>query len=200
MKGVYQMGKISWKKAALPVLGVGLLSAGVISFAAPDQSSAHNRGNWDGDAKYYLKIDGVDGGVTDTKHKGAIELNAYRFMEDEPDVQATAEQKTALSDLGDNNLRVIADSSKASPALFEAAAEGKTLANATLTVQKPGKSHDYMTIKMTDLMVSNYQNSGNDDNESVDEVVFDYASVTVEHNEGTPFKKGWDFKNKKEVQ
>lgn len=192
------MGKnISWRKAALPLLGVGVLGASIIGFAAPDQSSAHNRGNWDGDAKYYLQLAGVDGGVTSDKHKGAIELNAYRFMEDET-VQ-TPEDQTPLSSLGDNNLRVIADTSKASPALFEAAAEGTTIPEATLTVQKPGKTSDFLTIKMTDLMVSSYQNSGNDDNESVDEVVFDYATVTVEHNEGTPYRKGWDFKNKREV-
>jgi type VI secretion system secreted protein Hcp len=191
--------RISWRRT-LPVLGIGLLGAGLMTFVGGNTStSAHNRGDWNNDTKYFLKLSGIAGASTENKHQGEIELNAYRIMEDEPDVQA-ADEKTELSDLGDNNMRIIADSSKASPALFAKAASGDKIAEAVLTVRKGGKTSDYLTIKMTDVIVSNYQNSGNDKNDSVDEVVFDYASITMEHNEGTPFKKGWDFRNKKEVQ
>jgi type VI secretion system Hcp family effector len=189
------MAKISWRKAALPVLGVGLLGAGVVSFTGGAQTSAHNRGDWKG-TQYSLKLAGVEGEGKD----GAINLDAYRIMEDEPDVQQLAENKTALSDLGDNNMRIIAPASKASPELFEKAASGETIADATLTVKKAGKTNAYLTLKMTDVMVSNYQNSGNDENNSVDEVVFDYATLTVEHNEGTPVKAGWDFKGKAKIE
>lgn len=188
--------KTSWRRV-LPVLGIGLLAAGVISLATGGSStSAHNRGEWQKDTKYYLKLAGIPGDSQDPKHQGEIELNAYRIMEDEAD--AAAQQQNALSDLGDNNMRFIADSSKASPLLFQAAASGDTIADAVLTVRKAGKTSDYLTIKLTDVIISNYQNSGNDKNDSVDEVVLDYASIEFMHNEGEPIKKGWDFRNKRE--
>ncbi|HET8671816.1 MAG TPA: type VI secretion system tube protein Hcp [Candidatus Saccharimonadales bacterium] len=187
--------KISWRKA-LPVIGIGLLSVGAVSFAASNSStSAHDGGDWHKGTQYSIKLAGIEGDGRD----GAINLDAYRIMEDEPSTQQQDQNTTALSDLGDNNIRIIAESSKASPMLFEKANSGATIPEATLKVRKGGNNSDYLTIKMTDVMISSYQNSGSDENNSVDEVVFDYATLSIEHNEGSPFQKGWDFRNKHEL-
>jgi type VI secretion system secreted protein Hcp len=184
----------SWGKT-LPMLGAGLLLAGLLSFVGGSSSSAHDGGNWNGETKYFLKLAGIPGGSTDSKHMGEIELESYRFLEDEPDV-AEEEQTAAaaLADFGDNNLRFQADASKASPLLFAKAATGEHIADATLSVRKGKSTNDYLVFKMTDLVVSSYQNNGNDDQNPLDEVVLDYTTLEITHNEGTALKKGWNFK------
>jgi type VI secretion system Hcp family effector len=186
---------ISWRRV-LPVLAVSLLAVGLVSFVGSNKTAAHEQGNWNNGAKYYLKLAGVPGGSTAKGHEGEIQLSSYRIMENEPD---TGEQQTALAPLGDNNLRFLAETSKASPLLFAKAMSGDPIADAVLTVQKRGKQNDYLTIKLTDLVIASYQNSGNDQNNSLDEVLINYGSIEIEHNEGTPFKKGWDFKKKQEL-
>lgn len=189
--------KISWRRT-LPVLGVGLLSAGLISVASNNPTSAHDRGNWNNDTQYFLKLAGVSGDSNVSGHQGEIELDAYRLMEDQPEEQQNQPQIQTADNLADNNLRFIAESSKASPALFEKANNGSKITEGVLTVRKGGKTADYLTIKLTDIVISNYQNSGNDKNNSLDEVVIDYGTLEMTHNEGSPFKKGWDFRNNKE--
>jgi type VI secretion system secreted protein Hcp len=184
----------SWGKT-LPMLGAGLLVAGLLSFVGSGSSSAHGGNNW-GETKYFLKIAGIPGGSTDNKHMGEIELESYRFLEDEPDA-ATDEQTAAaaaLAEFGDNNLRFQAAASKASPLLFAKATSGETIADATLSVRKGKSASDYLVFKMTDLVVSSYQNNGNGDQDPLDEVVLDYTTLEITHNEGTALKKGWNFK------
>lgn len=190
------MGKrFSWSRV-LPVLGAGLMAAGVISFAGNATSSAHDRGNWDGETKYFLKLAGVDGDSTDSKHQGEIEVESYRFLEDETDQQTTV---TADAGFGDNNLRFLADASSASPVLFAKAASGEHLTDATLTVRKGKYQKEYLVYKMTDLVISSYQTYGNDDKDPLDEVVLDYATLEVNHNDTHQVKKGWNFKSKAEL-
>jgi type VI secretion system Hcp family effector len=166
-------------------------------FGASQTTSAHQNGDWNNNTKYFLKLDGVAGDSSDAQHKGEIELNSYRIMEDEPDATSDTGMSAQLAPLGDNNLRFLADSSKASPELFAKATSGDNIANAVLTVRKGGKSSSYLTLKLSNVVLTSYQNSGTDGNNAVDEVLLNYGTIQIEHNEGTPLKKGWDFLNKK---
>jgi type VI secretion system secreted protein Hcp len=189
--------KISWRRFA-PLAVLSVFAAGLAVFSVATPSSAHDRGRWDGnkDTQYFLKLEGIDGGSNDSKHRGEIELNSYRLMENEPD---TGEVATRLAPLGDNNLRFLADSSKASPALFEKAQTGDTIASAVLSIRKGGQSNDYMTVKLTDVVIASYQNSGHQDDDGVDEVLLNYGTVQIEYNEGTPIRHGWDFHHKRKM-
>lgn len=189
--------QISWRRI-VPLVGVSLFAASLVTFfGGPQTTSAHQNGDWDKDTKYFLKLDTVAGDSSDSKHKGEIELNSYRIMQNEPDEESGTGMSTQLAPLGDNNLRFLADSSKASPELFAKAASGDAIANAVLTVRKGGRTGDYMTLKMTNVMLTSYQNSGTDGANAIDEVLLNYGTIQIEHNEGTPVKKGWDFLNKK---
>lgn len=190
--------KISWRRL-VPVIGVSLLAAGLFSFAGTQQTSAHNRSNWDRDTKFYLKLDGVAGSANSTGHKGEISLNSYRFMEDENDADSQS-QATQLNGLGDNNLRFLADTSKASPVLFTKAQNGETIANGVLSVRKGNSDSDFLTFKMTDIVVSSFQNNANDDDDPTDEVVLKYATVQVTYNDGGQVKAGWDFMKKQQLK
>lgn len=188
--------RFSWQRLA--VLGVGLLAAGVVSFAFGGGSSSA-RGNYhdNNEVKYYLTLNGVDGDVDENEHKDAIKLSSYRFLENQPDVEPMAANGDDVT-FGDNNLRFQAEASKASPMLFAMATTGQQVPEATLTVQK-GWDHDYMTFKMTNLHVTSYQNNSNEQNPPLDEVVLSFETLEISHNQDdhSPFKKGWDFKDKK---
>jgi type VI secretion system Hcp family effector len=199
------MGKkiFSWSKV-LPVLGVSLLAAALVSFVGGGSSSAHNNkwGDNDGEnRRYYLQLAGVAGDATENGHEGELRLDSYRFLEDEPD--APAEMAAAAEegpDFGDNNLRFLVDSGKASPMLFAKANTGETLANATLTVVKGTKwDKEYLTYKMTDVVVTSFQTYGNNEKEPLDEVVLSYSTLEVTHNEGSMLKKGWNYKEEKSL-
>lgn len=180
----------SWSKA-LPMLGIGLLVAGVLAFTGGSSTSAH--GNWhDSSTKYLLTLTGVPGDAANN----AIQLDSYRFLEDEPEAATTAETAAAAeADFGDNNLRFLADASSASPLLFAKATTGEHIAEGTLAVRKGKSSTDYLVYKMTDIVISSYQSYGNQDNDPLDEVVLSYATLEITHNDSTPMKKGWNFKD-----
>lgn len=185
-----------WRRA-MPLAILSVFAAGVAAFSVAAPSSAHDRGDWNSnETRYFLKLDGVDGGSTDSKHSGEIELNSYRLMENEPD---TGEMSTRLATLGDNNLRFLADAGKASPELFAKANSGDTIANAVLSVRKAGQSGDYLTIKLTDVVLASYQNSGHEDDNGVDEVLLNYGTIQLQYNQTNPIRHGWDFHNKKEM-
>jgi len=179
----------SWGRA-LPMLGIGLLVAGVLAVTGGSNSTSARSWHHD-DTKYFLKLADVQGDAMD----GKIQLNSYRFLEDEP--TAAAEEPTAAAvetDFGDNNLRFLADTSSASPLLFAKANTGEHIAEGTLTVRKSNSSSDYLVYKMTDIVVTSYQSYGNEENDPLDEVVLSYATLEITHNDSTPMKKGWNFK------
>lgn len=183
----------------LTVLGVGLLAAGAFALVLNDgSSSARGWDNNNKELKYYLTLDGVDGEVEENEHKDAIKLSSYRFLENETDVEPMSAAAAESVDFGDNNLRFQADGGKASPMLFSLATMGQQIPEATLTVSK-GWDHDYMTFKMTNLFVTSYQNSSNHEYPLTDEVVVSFETLEVSHNQDdhTPFKKGWNFRDKK---
>lgn len=189
--------RFSWQRLA--VLGVGLLAAGVVSFAFGGGSSSARGGHRDDDneVKYYLTLNGVDGEVNEDEHQDAIKLSSYRFLENQPDMETMAANGDDVA-FGDNNVRFQAEASKASPMLFSMATSGQQVADATLTVQK-GWDHDYMTFKMTNLHVTSYQNNSNEEHPPLDEVVLSFETLEISHNqdEHTPFAKGWNFRDKK---
>jgi type VI protein secretion system component Hcp len=188
--------RFSWQRLA--VLGVGLLAAGVVSFALGGGSSSARGDHRDNnEVKYYLTLNGVDGEVDEDQHKDAIKLSSYRFLENQPDVEPMADNGGDVA-FGDNNLRFQAEASKATPMLFAMATTGQQVPEATLTVHK-GWDHDYMTFKMTNLQVTSYQNNSNEEHPPLDEVVLSFETLEVSHNqdEHKSFKKGWNFRDKK---
>lgn len=182
----------------LAVLGVGLLVAGALTFAFNSGSSSARGRNYDDDGvKYYLTLDGVEGETDENDQENAIKLTSYRFLENQRDPQTMS---TAAEDVqfGDNNLRFQSEAGKASPMLFSLATIGQQVPEATLTVSK-GWDHDFMTFKMTNLFVTSYQNNSNEDQPPLDEVVLSFETLEVSHNKDDqqPFKKGWNFRDKK---
>ena len=99
--------------------------------------------------------------------------------------------------------------SKASPKLMLACATGEHIGEGTLVCRKAGtEQQEFLTIKMTDLLVSSYQTGGSAHGEIVptDQVSLNYAKIEWEYKEqkadgslGGAVKAGYDLKANKKV-
>ena len=159
-------------------------------------------------ADFFLKIAGVDGESTDSKHKGECELESWSF--------GGTQAGTGHSGGGGGAGKFAAQDfhftmkvSKASPKLFQACATGEHLTDATLVARKAGKEQqEYLKIKLSDVLVSSYQQGGAAGSNivPVDQVSFNFAKIEIEYKEqtkdgslGGAVKGGYDLKENKAV-
>ena len=125
-------------------------------------------------ADYFLKLAGVDGESTDSKHKGELELESFSWGE--------TNSGTAARGGGAGAGKVIPQDfmftkrmDKASPTLFIGCATGQHFKDALVTARKAGgEQQEYLKIKLEDVMVSSYQTSGGP---GANGVVFDHVSL-----------------------
>jgi type VI secretion system secreted protein Hcp len=99
--------------------------------------------------------------------------------------------------------------SKASPKLMLACATGEHIKDGTLVCRKAGTDQqEFLTIKMSDLLVSSYQTGGSSNGGVVpmDQVSLNYSKIEFEYKEQKPdgslggaIKAGYDLKANKKV-
>jgi type VI secretion system secreted protein Hcp len=152
---------------------------------------------------YFLKIDGVDGESKDDKHKGEIDIESWSWG-------ATQTGSMAAGGGGGAGKVVMNDFTfekpidKATPKLFEALATGKHMKEAKLTVRKAGgDQHEYLTITLTDVMVTSYSTGGSSSSDVVpmESISLNFAQIKMSYVEqdasgraGAAVEFGWDLK------
>ena len=147
---------------------------------------------------YFLKIDGIPGESTDSKHKDEIELVSFSWGVAESVVQGGGGGRAgARPQFRDFELTKRLD--KASPQLFLATASGKHLKEATLSVRKAGKAQlEYLKIKLTDVLVTSLHQTGEGDVPS-EVVSFAFEKIELQYTQqtargtGAVYKAGWDL-------
>src|SRR5258708_6839256 len=97
---------------------------------------------------FFLKVDGVDGESSDSKHKGWIDIESWSFSEAQTGTHSGGggggAGKVAMQDF-----TFTTKVSKASPKLFLSCATGEHHKNALLTCRKAGKDQqEYLKIKL----------------------------------------------------
>jgi len=134
---------------------------------------------------FFLKIDGISGESSDSKHKGEIEVESWGWGESQA---GTASQGGGLGggkvSMQDFNFAMKVN--KASPKLMLACAQGDHIKNAILTCRKAGKDQqEYLKITFSDLMVSSYQASASGRAEvvPVEQITFNYTKIEFEYKE-----------------
>ena len=157
---------------------------------------------------YFLKIDGVQGESTDSKHKGEIELESFSWGETNSGGHGVGGGGGA-GKVSVQDLHFIMKLNKASPKLLLACAMGQHLKQAVLTGRKAGKQQqEFLVYKFTDLLVSSYQTgaSAQDLEGPLDQVSFNFARIEMEYRpqkpDGSldaPIKAGWDVKANKKI-
>src|SRR5450759_2120600 len=115
----------------------------------------------------FLKVDGMEGESPDSKHSKEIQLLSFSFGA----TQATSSQTGGGMGAGKvsmHDLHVVKNVDKSSPKLFLACCTGQAIKSAVLTVRKAGgEQQDYLVVKLTDLMVSSFNSSGQPSGENL---------------------------------
>jgi type VI secretion system secreted protein Hcp len=130
----------------------------------------------------FLKMDGVPGESNDKFHKDEIEISSFSW----------GLTQTGSFDHGGGggagkavfqDLHFASSISKASPLLAKSCATGEHIKEATLTVRKGGdKGFEFMKIKLTDVIISSYQNGGSvGDDRPSDQFGLNFAKIQFDY-------------------
>jgi type VI secretion system secreted protein Hcp len=111
----------------------------------------------------FLKIEGIDGDVTEQNHLGWIEVSSFSWgVTNSGSFSSGGGGGTGKASLQD--LHCESQTSKASPNLMLACATGKHIPSAILSVNSPtpgaAAALEFMKIKLEDVLVSGYENAG----------------------------------------
>ena len=156
---------------------------------------------------FYLKIDEIEGESKDDKHKNWIDVLSWSWGESNAGAHAMGggggAGKVSMQDFN-----FVMTVNKATPKLMLACATGKHIKDATLVARKAGgKQEMYLTIKMSDVLVSSYQTGGSTGaglpNESVSlnfsKIEYEYRPQKPDGSMDSPVKVGYDIKANKKV-
>ena len=146
-------------------------------------------------ADYFMKIDGILGESTDSKHLNEIQVQSWSWGE----TNSSTFNTTGKSDL--QELQFTARTSIASPTLFLKSVTSTHLKSAELVGRKTGGTAiEFLKVTLTDVLITSYQVAGSAaDNAPLDQVSLDYARVQITYwpqtaggAQGTPVTAGWD--------
>jgi type VI secretion system secreted protein Hcp len=154
---------------------------------------------------YFLKVDGILGESKDAKHKDEIDVLAFSWGVSS--AKAASGGGGAAGKAVFDDLLVLANTSKASPLLWQACASGKHFKSAVLTGRRAAKAPvEFLKITLTDVLIVSYELDGSDEGQPVDQIGLACAKIVTEY---TPFdatgkaqpavKAGWDMKANKKV-
>jgi len=156
---------------------------------------------------YFLKLDGIDGESSDSKHKGEIEIESFSWGATQTGTMAFGGGGGAgkVQFTGFNFNTAI---SKASPMLFLRCATGEHIKEAVLTARKAGdRQEDFLKITLSDVLVSSYQSSGSGSSQlPMEQISLNYSKIEFQYMPQKPdgsldaaVKAGWDLKANKKI-
>jgi type VI secretion system secreted protein Hcp len=158
--------------------------------------------------EYFLKIDGIAGESRDAKHKDEIELVSFAWgVGRAGQVAGGGGGGGAAGKVKLKALDFLMKVNKASPQLFLAAVSGKHIKEATLSVRRAKKAAlEYLKIKFEDVLVTSYEQVGDEEDEPYELVSFEFGRIGLEYR---PQKAGgaaagvvvagWDLKANKKI-
>jgi type VI secretion system secreted protein Hcp len=156
---------------------------------------------------YFLKIEGIEGESSDSKHKGEIDLQSWSWGATNAGTMHSGggggAGKVSMQDFHFNM-----EINKATPKLVQACASGQHIKKAVLTCRKAGTDQqEYLKVTFSDLLVSSYQTGGQAGTPIPHEAIsLNFAKVEFEYKpqkaDGTldgAIKAGWDLKSNTKV-
>lgn len=152
----------------------------------------------------FLKLDGIEGESKDKQgHKNEIHIESFSWgLNQTGTFGAGGGGGAGKVQVQDISIQKFTD--KASPTLMLYCANGKHVPNGLITVRKAGeKPLDYLKIKLTDILISSVQSSGNNGSDILSEnLTLNMGKIEVQYQEqsatggpeGGPKIFGWDVK------
>ena len=139
---------------------------------------------------YFLKIEGIAGESTDVKHKGEIDVESFSWGVSQSASPGASGAGGLAGKATFEDLNVVTPFSRASPRLLEACATGQHLPEAVLTARRAGgkAQFEFMTLTLSDVLVSTYRTSGAGADASVpsDQFSLAYSKLQIEHKAQSP--------------
>jgi len=157
-------------------------------------------------ADMFLKLDGIKGESPDSKHKDAIEILSYSFGVTQTGTGSHGGGhgggKAHLQDF-----QITHHQDSASPTFFAMCASGKHIKEGTFIARKAGgDQQEYMTIKLTDVLISSVQSGGTGGGHDIpiEQVSLNFGKIEIDYKQqkqdgtlGAGVKGGWDIKQSK---
>jgi type VI secretion system secreted protein Hcp len=138
---------------------------------------------------FFLKIDGIEGESTDSKHAKEIDVDAWSWGESQTGGAVPGGGGGGAGKVSMQDFSFVMKFNKASPKLMLACATGKHIKSARLAVRKAGGTPlDYLTFTFLDVLVSSYQTGGTEAAgiAPLDQVSLRYAKIEVEYKAQKP--------------
>lgn len=156
----------------------------------------------------FLKIDGIDGESTDSKHKDWIDVLAFGWGADNPQTGASTGGGAGSSRASFHDLVITKATDKSSPKLMTACASGQHLKQVLLEVCRAGKGKQpFLQHTLTEVLVTSLRLNG-DQGEArpLEEVRFTYAKIEWKYTRLDSTGKlvetvdaGWDIQQNKAI-
>lgn len=154
---------------------------------------------------YFLKMDGVPGESVDPRHTNEIDVLSFTWGVANAGTRGAGGNAAGRAQPGE--LRVAMRTNSASPLLFAAAASGKHLPAATLTVVRAGgRPVEYLSYTLGDVYVSSHTAETDDEHHVIEHIGLVYATLTIRYrpqqpdgSPGGPIEAGWDFRSNKSM-
>ena len=154
---------------------------------------------------FYIKLDGIDGECTDSKHTKWIEVLSYSTGVEQHGGVHSAGGQTTTGRANFQDLSIVKYLDASTPKLAKFCAQGEHIAKGELQLCQATKDkHPYMKYLMTDVVISSVRPSGNGGGESglpTEEVAMRFAKIEWEYTpmneKGQPQaaqKAHWDLK------
>lgn len=125
----------------------------------------------------FLAIDGIPGESTDARHRGEIEVSSFSWgVSQAPSATGRAAGKPSFTELV-----VTSPVSRASPEFWLACASGRHLASAVLTCRNPSQQHEFLALRLQDVVVASYQSSGTDEQRPLDQIALAFGRIDVSY-------------------
>jgi type VI secretion system secreted protein Hcp len=157
---------------------------------------------------YFLKLDGVEGESTDSKHKNEIDVMSWSWGETNSG-DAAHRGGMGAGKVSMQDFHFVMHVNKATPKLMQFCASGETIKKGVLTCRKAGKQQqEYLLVTLNDMVVSSYQSGGSSGSDTVpvDQISLNFSKIQFEYKEQKPdgslggaIKGGWDVKENKVV-
>jgi type VI secretion system secreted protein Hcp len=152
----------------------------------------------------FLSVAGIEGESQDAKHKGEIDVKSFSWGAEQTGLDSTGggggAGKVKISEL-----TFVKRTDKSSPELFLNTATGKHITNATLTVRRAGSGVEYLKIKLSDVLVSSFDQGG-EASLPIEKVNLNFSKIDVEYTEqkadgstGATHTAGWDVKANQKI-
>ena len=140
-----------------------------------------------GRAQGFLTIDGIKGESTDKSHKDAIDIQSFSFgVTNSGTFSGGGGGGAGKASFSSFKFNKLYDAS--SPSLFTATATGKHIETATFAFRRNGGDTpgDFLTVKLTDVLVTGYQQGGTKEPPLLEGVELDASKISIEYKPQKP--------------